>query len=212
MGVGITISLNLVQINISEKLSATSLFNLVLYCYLLGAYGHHQPTWCPQRACSTWSVLSFNVRGINVVAKGNGIHCVIRESNSDIICLQETKRESFVRADLRRFCPSYFDEFAFVPSIGNSGGFITVWNSSKLVGNVVFQNEYALSVEFFATSSEESWIITNVYAPCSPAGKIDFLHWFSNINMPSDKRWLIVGDFNLTRRPENRNSAGGTLI
>jgi hypothetical protein len=43
----------------------------------------------------------------------------------------------------------------------------------------------------------------------SPNGKIEFLHWFSNINMPSEKRWLIVGDFNLTRRPENRNIAGG---
>jgi hypothetical protein len=29
--------------------------------------------------------------------------------------------------------------------------------------------------------------------------------------MPSDKLWLIVGDFNLTRRPENRNIAGGDL-
>ena len=29
--------------------------------------------------------------------------------------------------------------------------------------------------------------------------------------MPHDKRWLIVGDFNLTRRPENRNSAGGDI-
>jgi hypothetical protein len=36
---------------------------------------------------SDWSVLRFNVRGINAVAKGNGIHCVIRESNCDIICL-----------------------------------------------------------------------------------------------------------------------------
>jgi endonuclease/exonuclease/phosphatase family metal-dependent hydrolase len=160
---------------------------------------------------SDWSVLSFNVRGINAVVKGNGIRCVIRESNCDIICLQETKKESFVRADLRRLCPNSFDEFAFVPSIGNSGGLITVWNSSKLVGNIIFQNEYALSVEFFAISSEESWIITNVYAPCSPTGKIEFLHWFSNINMPSEKRWLIVGDFNLMRRPENRNSARGDI-
>jgi exonuclease III len=87
---------------------------------------------------SDWSVLSFNVRGINAVAKGNGIHCVIRESNCDIICLQETKKEFFDRADLRRFCPNSFDEFAFVPSIGNSGGFITVWNSSKLVGSAIF--------------------------------------------------------------------------
>jgi hypothetical protein len=65
------------------------------------------------------------------------------------------------------------------------------------------------SVEFSAISSDESWIVTNVYAPCSPHGKIEFLHWFSNINMPSEKCWLIVGDFDLTRRPENRNIAGG---
>jgi hypothetical protein len=84
-------------------------------------------------------------------------------------------------------------------------------NSSKLVGNVIYQNEYALSVEFSANSSNESWIITNIYAPCSPHGKIEFINWFSNINMPSDRLWLIVGDFNLTRRPENRNIARGDL-
>jgi exonuclease III len=160
---------------------------------------------------SDWSVLSFNVRGMNSVAKGNGIRCAIKESNCDIICLQETKKDFFDRADLRGFCPNSFDEFAFVPSIGNSGGFIIVWNSSKLIGSVIFQNEYALSVEFSAILSDENWIVTNIYAPYSPHGKIDFLRWFSNINMPTDKRWLIVGDFNLMRRPENRNIAGGTL-
>jgi hypothetical protein len=43
------------------------------------------------------------------------------------------------------------------------------------------------------------------------AGKIDFLNWFSNINMPSDKLWLIVGDFNLIRRPEDINIVGGDI-
>jgi hypothetical protein len=78
-----------------------------------------------------------------------------------------------------------------------------------LIGSVIFQNEYALSVEFSAISSDENWIVINIYAPCSPHGKIDFLRWFSNINMPTEKLWLIVGDFNLMRRPENRNIAGG---
>ena len=105
---------------------------------------------------SDWSVLSFNVRGINSVVKGTGINCTIRDSRCDIVCLQETKKESFDRADLRKFCPNSFDAFAFVPSVGNSGGFITVWNSSKLVGTVIFQNDYALSVEFSANSSNES--------------------------------------------------------
>jgi hypothetical protein len=95
--------------------------------------------------------------------------------------------------------------------VGNSRGFITVWNSSKLVGTVIFQNDYALSVEFFANSSNESWIVTNIYAPCTLHGKIEFLNWFSDINMPLEKLWLIIGDFNLIRRPENRNVAGGDI-
>jgi hypothetical protein len=160
---------------------------------------------------SEWSVLSYNVRGINSAVKGNGIRCAIRESRCDVICLQETKKECFDRADLKNFCPNSFDSFAFVPSVGNSGGSITVWNSSNLVCNVIYQNEYALSVEFFSNSSNESWIITNIYAPCTPHGKIEFINWFSNINMPSDKLWLIVGDFNLIRRPEDKNIAGGDL-
>jgi hypothetical protein len=160
---------------------------------------------------SEWSVLSFNVRGINSAVKGNGIRCAIQESRCHVICLQETKKEYFVRADLRNFCPNSCDSFAFVPSVRNSGGSITIWNSSKLVGNVIYQNEYALSVEFFSNSSNESWIITNIYAPCTPHAKIEFINWFSNISMPSDKLWLIVGDFNLTHRPENRNIAGGDL-
>jgi hypothetical protein len=127
--------------------------------------------------------------------------------------LQETKKEFFDRADLRKFCPNSLDAFAFVPSVGNSGGFITVWNSSKLVGTVIFQNDYALLVEFFANSSNESWIVTNIYTPCTPHGKVEFLNWFSDINMPSEKLWLIVGDFNLIRRPEKTETLqGGILI
>jgi exonuclease III len=67
---------------------------------------------------SEWSILSFNVRGINFVVKGNGIRCAIRESRCDVICLQETKKKYFDRADLRKFCPNSFDSFAFVPSVG----------------------------------------------------------------------------------------------
>jgi exonuclease III len=160
---------------------------------------------------SDWSVLSHNVRGINSSVKWNGIRCMIRESRCDIICLQETKKECFDVAYLKNFCPNSFDSYAFIPSVGNSGGSITVWNSSKLVSTVIFQNEYALSVEFFYNSSNDSWIITNIYAPCTPQGKMDFLDWFSNINMPSDKLWLIVGDFNLIRRPENKNLVGVIL-
>jgi hypothetical protein len=48
MGVGITVSLNLVQINISKKSSAMSLFNLVLF---------------------TWSIWSSSTKGPRPLGK-----------------------------------------------------------------------------------------------------------------------------------------------
>jgi exonuclease III len=160
---------------------------------------------------SEWSVLSHNVSGINSSVKWNGIRCAIQESGCDVICLQETKKELIDSVYLKNFCPNQFDSFAYVPSVGNSGGSIIIWKSSKLTGNVIFQNDYAQSVEFIFNLSTCTWIITNIYAPCTPQGKIDFLIWLHNISMPSDKLWLLVGDFNLIRRPEDRNKAEGDI-
>jgi hypothetical protein len=66
------------------------------------------------------------------------------------------KKEFFDEAYLKNCCPNYFDLYAFVPSVGNSGGSIIVWKSTKLVGNVIFQNEYAQSVEFSSNLSNGS--------------------------------------------------------
>jgi exonuclease III len=158
-----------------------------------------------------WSVLSHNVRGINSTAKWNAIRCSIRDAGCEVVCLQETKKEFLDLAYLKNFCPAPFDSFAFVPSMGNSGGSVIIWKSSRLTGNVIFQNNYAQSMEFTSNLSACSWIITNVYAPCTHHGKIDFLNWLHNISMPPDKLWLLVGDFNLIRRPENRNRIGGDI-
>jgi hypothetical protein len=109
--------------------------------------------------CMEWSVLSHNVRGINSIAKWNAIRCSIRDAGCEVVCLQETKKEFFDLAYLKNFCPAPFDSFAFVPSMGNSGGFVIIWKSSRLTGNVIFQNNYAQSVEFTSNLSACSWIM-----------------------------------------------------
>lgn len=105
--------------------------------------------------------------------------------------------------------PPAFDSFDFLPSTGASGGCIIVWNSSKFQGTPIFQNNFAHSVEFKCKLSGDNWLLTNVYAPCTPEGKLLFLNWLKHIQMPEDMKWLVVGDFNLIRRPENRNKPGG---
>lgn len=69
-----------------------------------------------------WKVLSWNVRGLNSDHKWDIIKSKVVESQCDIICLQETKKETFNDAFIRNICPAGFDRYEFLPSIGASGG------------------------------------------------------------------------------------------
>ena len=77
-----------------------------------------------------WRVLCWNVRGLNDPDKRLLIYNKIDESNCDVICLQETKRENFDHSFIKSFCPNRFDRFSFSPSFGASDGIIVIWNSS----------------------------------------------------------------------------------
>jgi len=74
-----------------------------------------------------WIVLYWNVRGINSDKKWNAIKDRINDSFCDVICLQETKKESFDDAFVRKFCPPTFDQYVVLPSVGASGGAIIIW-------------------------------------------------------------------------------------
>jgi len=43
----------------------------------------------------TWSVLSWNIRGINSKKKWDAVRDRVVDSNCDVVCLQETKKQSF---------------------------------------------------------------------------------------------------------------------
>jgi len=66
-------------------------------------------------------------------------------------------------------------------------------------------------VEFTSKLNNEIWLLTTVYSPCTPHGKREFLDWFREIEMPEDVDWLVVGDFNLLRKPKDRNREGADL-
>ena len=160
----------------------------------------------------SWKVLCWNVRGLNSDKKWDAICDKIIESGCDVICLQETKREVFDIQFIRKFCPRGFDAFEYLPSVGASGGVITIWKSYMFDGHLIFSNAYDLSVELTSKHNAVDWVLTNIYAPCTPAEKTQFLSWFRDIQMPTEILWLIVGDFNLIRSPEDRNRPGGMLM
>lgn len=158
-----------------------------------------------------WNVLCWNIRGVNSNKKWNAVRDRVNDSMCDVICLQETKRESFDAAFIRNICPQTFDQYVVLPSVGLSGGAVIIWKSSIFSSNVVFQKAYAISVEFFSKHNDAHWLLTNIYAPCTYVGKREFLDWFSDIQMPQEINWLVVRDFNLCQSPDDRNRPGGDI-
>jgi hypothetical protein len=50
-----------------------------------------------------------------------------------------------------------------------------------ICGTLVSQNSYAQSVEFVCKLTDDCWILTNIYAPCTTEGKSAFLQWFKDL-------------------------------
>jgi hypothetical protein len=61
---------------------------------------------------------------------------------------------------------------------------------------------------FFSQSVEFISNLTNIFAPCTPDGKLEFLRWFRDIVMPDEQSRIIMVDFNKISGPENRNMLG----
>src|SRR3954465_14748345 len=125
----------------------------------------------------SWNVLCWNICGINSVEKQLPISNAIELSGCSIVCLQETKRESFDLNFVKLCCPKKFDRFSFIPSIGNSGGLCVIWMSSVFLGSVKFVNPFALAMDFSSVQSGDTWSLLNVYGPCSGPLRADFVDW-----------------------------------
>jgi len=158
-----------------------------------------------------WKVLTWNVRGNNFSWKWDAVKNKVIVAQCDIVCLQETKKESFDSAFLKKILPSTFDEFDFIPSVGAAGGILIVWKSNLFSAVRTSHNAFSLTMEFCSKHNCTKWSLTNIYAPCTPEGKQSFLNWFKNLQIPPLTDWIILGDFNLIRKIEDRNKPGGDL-
>lgn len=117
-----------------------------------------------------WKVLSWNVHGINSDKKGNAIRDRVSESCCDVICLQETKRSHFDDMYIRQFCPSIYDYFEVLPSVGASGGSIIICKSSIFSCSLVFQNDFASSILFSSVHITQPGFLP-IYMPHALLGK-----------------------------------------
>ena len=55
------------------------------------------------------------------------------------------------------------------------------------------------------------WKLVNIYGPCQGDQRTSFTNWLFDLDIPSTEDWLLLGDFNYIRSPDNRNKPGGDV-
>jgi hypothetical protein len=159
----------------------------------------------------TWNILNWNIRGLNSDDKCNAVCSKIEESSCVIYCLQETKRQSFDSSSIKKLAPKRFNKFSYVPSQGASGGILVEWNGAHFTGQVIQMAQFAITVSFTAVANAERWNLTVVYGSCQGQERQQFVGWLNYLQILDDDNWMILGDFNFYRSPDNRNRGGGNM-
>lgn len=75
-----------------------------------------------------------------------------------------------------------------------------------VTADVPAKRTYSLTIPFTSTTSAYSFLVTNVYAPADHRDTDAFLAELLSIAPDNAEPWLVIGDFNLTRAPEDKNN------
>lgn len=160
-------------------------------------------------ASKTFTILSWNVRGLGDPEKCNLVRDAIRSANPLIVCLQETKLQECNFFKASSFLPqNLVYSYHFSAASVSRGGVLTAWDRDTFsLISLHTTHPYSLTATFASTISDHSFAVTNVYAPSDHRDSLTFLSSLSDLSQFRLGSWLLAGDFNLIRSATDKNTA-----
>ena len=142
-------------------------------------------------------ILSYNSRGLGRGIKWAAIRSLNMKHKVDLVCIQETKKDSFDKLICQSMWGDSSVSWDFVPSIQASGGLLCLWNNSafQVERRVKGRNFLMLEGKW---AKDNQWLhIVNVYAPCDLAGKRTLWDELRHLKVSDPNGlWCFLGDFN----------------
>jgi hypothetical protein len=123
-----------------------------------------------------------------------------------VICLQETKLTTPSTFKSATFLPSSTSSFVALDVVSASGGIITMWDPRVVALDHSVSKRFSLTCFFSATADAQPIAVTNVYAPCNAVSHPAFFAKLVELAHLCTCPWLVLGDFNVTRAPEEKNT------
>jgi len=100
---------------------------------------------------------------------------------------------------------SDFPHWLELPAIGASGGILVAWRHGLGLDNATRLDTFSVSIQFSPANSQ-NWWLTCVYGPQGDDNKVVFLQELRDVRAACIGPWLVLGDFNLIARSEDKNN------
>jgi len=139
---------------------------------------------------------SFNIRGLGGRIKKRKVCEFISANHLDCVLHQETKLSTVFEALCHYLWSNSFCNYNFTPTVGNSGGILSIWCSSRGRPVFSFSGPGFVGVCLEWGVLRHRCFIVNVYSKCSLAMKR--LMWEKLLEVKSSLRgdlWCVAGDF-----------------
>jgi len=150
-------------------------------------------------------ILTYNARGLGGGEKRVEVRRLVSEKRPMVLCIQETKLELVNDQVIKALWGEGMYNFSYQPSVGASGGMVTVWDTSRVEVWTSSRFNHVLAIKGKVILTGEVFIIFNVYAPCDLAAKKMLWECLTvHVMNNSDLCIYVCGDFNSVRSVEER--------
>ncbi|KAL8538469.1 hypothetical protein ACS0TY_000467 [Phlomoides rotata] len=155
-------------------------------------------------------ILSLNTRGTNSKRKRKRIKELVRDTKTDFLCVQETKKEVVTKD----FCESLWIDkefgWSYSGSCGAAGGMIIIWKKSTFKLEQQWSIPGALAIRGkWGEEGEVTINVINVYAPRKAEEQQvlwnELIRWVGD---RGEEAWCICGDFNAIAHQSERKGTG----
>lgn len=168
------------------------------------AYGCYSCTFMSQKHCK---IVCWNVRGLNAPAKKEAVKLLMQQHKPTVVCLQETKLQDVSKNCIVQILgPNFQNNFFFLPADGTRGGIILAADDNYYRLSQCELKSFSLTTKIVMRETNDAWTITVVYGPQQDAEKIAFLQELQQLVPFTLPSWLILGDFNLIYKVEDKNN------
>ena len=150
--------------------------------------------------------------GLGGAEKRREVSALVRERKPFILCIQETKLPDFDASVCKAIWGDDNVDFSYQPSVGASGGIVTLWDLKEVEVWLTVSLEHVLAITGRFLKSGDQFVVFNVYAPCdSSRQQVLWNVLSSRIASLEGQNVCVCGDFNAIRREEERRSVSSVL-